>query len=145
MEKIKLLGESKLYRCSACGTTFIKKRYKNDGESCPICGGGPFLFGGICYAGIDLSDGKDMTGERNIILRSCKVNGRKGYFHQWEQYSEVLKPSLLYSEDRGGQLSQIFGIVEFEDGTIERCDPSKIIFMNSKKTLEPPKPQLSKF
>lgn len=59
--------------------------------------------------------------------RLCIVNGKVGHFHVWEHYSKPLPASPLVGGEPAGVLSQIFGIVEFEDGT-RRVDPTKIIF-----------------
>lgn len=59
--------------------------------------------------------------------RLCIVNGRVGYFHAWEHYSKPLPACPLVVGEPAGVLSQIFGIVEFEDGT-RRVDPTEIIF-----------------
>lgn len=48
---------------------------------------------------------------------------------RWEQYSEIIPPSLLKGGHSGGVVSGIFGIVEFPEG-IERVDPSKIKFID---------------
>lgn len=61
--------------------------------------------------------------------RSCKVDGRPGYFHTWEQYSQVVPPSPLLGGHPGGTIAQVFGIVEFSDG-VERVEPYKIKFMD---------------
>ena len=55
--------------------------------------------------------------------RLCEVKGELGYFHLWEQWSNVVGASLL----RGGhQIGQVYGIVEFKDGvrrvSIKFCD-----------------------
>lgn len=59
--------------------------------------------------------------------RLCIVNGKVGYFHAWEHYSKPLPACPLVGGEPAGVLSQIFGIVEFEDGT-RRVDPTEIIF-----------------
>ena len=53
--------------------------------------------------------------------RDCEVDGRYGYFHMWEQYSDI--------NVFGGTSAQVYGIVEFAEG-IERVDPSKIKFID---------------
>lgn len=62
-------------------------------------------------------------------LRLCKVDEEIGYFHCWEQYSDVIAPGLTVGSHPGGQYSRIFGIIEFDD-RIERVDPSKIQFVD---------------
>lgn len=59
--------------------------------------------------------------------RLCIVNGKVGHFHAWEHYSKPLPACPLVVGEPAGVLSQIFGIVEFEDGT-RRVDPTEIIF-----------------
>lgn len=62
-------------------------------------------------------------------IRFCTVDGRPGYFHAWEHYSEPIEP---------GVRSGIFGIVEFSDG-VKRVDPTAIRFrddMNSELVKE---------
>lgn len=61
--------------------------------------------------------------------RACEVNGEETIFHCWEQYSQVVKPSVLIGGHGGGQISQVFGIVEFKDGTIRRIQPHEIKFI----------------
>ena len=60
-------------------------------------------------------------------LRLCEVNGELGYFHCWEQWSKPIPPSVMAGGPPGGQLSQIFGVVEFGDG-VRRVDPTAIKF-----------------
>ena len=55
--------------------------------------------------------------------RDCEVDGRYGYFHMWEQYSEVIPT--------GEVIAQVTGIVEFEDG-VARVEPTKIKFTDQK-------------
>ena len=53
--------------------------------------------------------------------RDCIVDGRPGYFHTWEQYSQPV------GGPPAGVVSHVFGIVEFEEG-IERVEPTLIHF-----------------
>ena len=59
---------------------------------------------------------------------ACTVNGEKCLFHCWEQRSWVIEPSFLKGGCPGGQMSQVFGIVEFRDGSEKRVDPTQIRF-----------------
>lgn len=59
--------------------------------------------------------------------RLCEVDGEFGYFHIWEQWSNVVDASPLRGGHPGGQVSQVYGIVEFKDG-VRRVDPVKIEF-----------------
>ena len=70
-------------------------------------------------------------------LRPCKVKDRSGLFHIWEQCSEILPPSPTAGEHGGGIISKTFAIVEFEDGSVERCEPTAVKFTD--KTPVTPK------
>lgn len=59
--------------------------------------------------------------------RGCIVDDRPGYFHLWEQYSQVVPPSPLVGGHPGGTIAQVFGIVEFSDG-VRRVEPYEIKF-----------------
>ena len=61
--------------------------------------------------------------------RLCKVNGRLGYFHTWEQYSQPVGESLVIGGPPAGVIAQVFGIVEFEYG-VERVEPNLIKFLD---------------
>lgn len=69
-------------------------------------------------------------------MRVCNVDGRTGYFHCWEQYSDVISPGLTVGSHPGGQFSRVFGLVEF-DGKIERVEPTKIIFQKEVRFNDP--------
>lgn len=70
-------------------------------------------------------------GEINISYNKCpcEVGNRCGYFHMWEQYSDVITPGIVVGSHPGGQFSRVFGIVEFEEG-VERVDPTEIKFLD---------------
>ena len=59
--------------------------------------------------------------------RLCEVKGELGYFHLWEQWSNVVDASLLRDGHPAGQIGQVYGIVEFKDG-VRRVDPVSIKF-----------------
>lgn len=61
--------------------------------------------------------------------RDCLVDGRPGYFHTWEQYSQPVPASLLIGGEPAGVIAQVFGVVEFSDG-VERVQPYKIKFVD---------------
>lgn len=66
-------------------------------------------------------------------MRLCKVHEEFGYFHTWEHWSNVVNASLLQGGHPGGQISQVYGIVEFED-RVQRVDPSRIEFCDETNT-----------
>lgn len=61
--------------------------------------------------------------------RLCKVKGKHGYFHTWEHYSKPIEASPLVGGAPAGVISQVFGIVEFEDG-VQRVRPCDIKFLD---------------
>lgn len=62
-------------------------------------------------------------------LRLCTVDARLGYFHCWEQY---VRPS---GDGITDTVSQIRGIVEFEDGSVTQVEPNKIIFCDDTHSI----------
>ena len=50
--------------------------------------------------------------------RLCEVDGELGYFHCWEHWSNVIDASPLRGGHPGGQIGQVYGIVEFTDGVL---------------------------
>lgn len=61
--------------------------------------------------------------------RLCTVDDRLGYFHCWENYADVISPSLMVGGSPGGQISRVYGIVEFSDG-VQKVAPQKIKFVD---------------
>lgn len=53
-------------------------------------------------------------------LRPCLVNGKKALFHTWEHYSV-------------GDIKNVAGIIEDENGQVFRVCPSSIKFLDNKK------------
>lgn len=66
----------------------------------------------------------------DMNLRPCKVNDKKALFHRWNEVRQVVPPSNLIGGHNGGLISQTFGIVEFEDGTVKECYPNEIKFLD---------------
>ena len=64
--------------------------------------------------------------------RLCNVKGKYGYFHSWEHYSKPVEASPLVGGAPAGVISQVFGIVEFEDG-VHRVQPYDIKFLDEEK------------
>lgn len=65
-------------------------------------------------------------------LRPCVVNGQKALFHRWMDISKVIPPSPMKGGHPGGTISEVFGIVEKEDGSVCECYPYKIRFVDEK-------------
>lgn len=66
--------------------------------------------------------------------RLCEVDGELGYFHTWEQYAKTIDPSIMVGGHPGGQISWVFGIVEFKDG-VRRVDPCRIKFCDEQNAM----------
>lgn len=66
--------------------------------------------------------------------RLCEVNGEIGIFHTWEHWAHVIDASPLRGGHPGGQISQIYGIVEFANG-VRRVKPSIIKFCDEKNAV----------
>lgn len=60
--------------------------------------------------------------------RPCWVDGKKAMFHQWINRAQIAPPSMMVGGHSGGQLWDVFGLVEMEDGQMKEVYPSKVIF-----------------
>lgn len=68
---------------------------------------------------------KNLTSE----YRPCYVEGKKALFHRWEEFSKIVAPSPMIGGHAGGQITETFAIVEYEDGTIQEVQPNRIKFV----------------
>lgn len=66
--------------------------------------------------------------------RLRQVGDELGQFHIWEQWSNVVDASPLRGGHPGGQIGQVYGIVEFKDG-VRRIDPAKIKFCDDENAI----------
>lgn len=66
--------------------------------------------------------------------RLCQVGDELGQFHIWEQWSNVVDATPLRGGHPGGQIGQVYGIVEFKDG-VRRIDPAKIKFCDDENAI----------
>ncbi len=62
--------------------------------------------------------------------RPCLAEGVPAQFHQWENYSDVIAPSIAIGGHPGGQIGGTRALVELENGKIRYCDPLKIQFID---------------
>lgn len=62
-------------------------------------------------------------------LRLCKVGDELGYFHIWEQTSDVIAPSPMRGGHQGGVVAQMYALVEFADG-VKRVQPYDVKFVD---------------
>lgn len=56
----------------------------------------------------------------------------KALFHCWSYRSELVGESPLRGGHPGGQISDTFGLVEYEDGTMHEVKPQNIRFVDGK-------------
>lgn len=69
---------------------------------------------------------------RNSEYRPCLIDGKiKALFHRWEHCSEIVPPSPMKGGHAGGVIQGDIGIVEFEDGQIEKALPRQIRFTDN--------------
>lgn len=64
-----------------------------------------------------------------VELRPCKVDGKRALFHRWGSFVKIItdinrKPMSSYHDIT-------VGIVEFEDGKIEKVNPADIEFIST--------------
>lgn len=68
----------------------------------------------------------------NPRYRPCIIDGeQKALFHMWEQWSDIFPPSPMIGGHNGGAIQHVYGIVEFEDGTVGRASPYSIRFVDN--------------
>ena len=82
------------------------------------------------------------TGEETEVRSNCLGERKKtviqepieyeGWFHCWHEKQWPVDAIMIGST--GGQMSQIFGIVEYEDGTVHEHYPSEIQFKDRGET-----------
>ena len=63
---------------------------------------------------------------RADIYRTCRYKNEDYLFHCFEQYSNVVGESITIGGHPGGQISQMFALIEDERGRIKRVDPTMI-------------------
>lgn len=66
--------------------------------------------------------------------RLCWVNGESGYFHCWEHFSRPTKASPFIGGEPAGLCSEVYGIVELEDG-VHRVHPHEIQFCDEEHQM----------
>lgn len=65
-------------------------------------------------------------------LRPCLVKGEKALFHKWNDVRQIVEPSNMIGGHGGGVISQTFGMVEMEDGTVKECYINDVKFTDNK-------------
>ena len=66
-------------------------------------------------------------------LRPCLIKDKKAVFHRWTEFSEVIAPSMLKGGTPGGEIKITLAIIEYEDGSVHRCYPEEIKFLDRKE------------
>lgn len=65
-------------------------------------------------------------------LRPCMVGNKKALFHTWSHISQIVPPSMMVGGHSGGVVADTYGVVEFEDGNVKRCEVSEVQFLDGK-------------
>ena len=60
----------------------------------------------------------------------------KALFHKWVLEQQPIPAGLSIGSHPGGQLSQVLGLVELEDGTVQLVAPIKIRFIDTQSYME---------
>lgn len=63
-----------------------------------------------------------------VNLRPCLVNGEKALFHRWVDQAYIVHPSPLKGGHPGGQVWNVFGLVEMENGQVMEVPSCNIQF-----------------
>lgn len=64
-------------------------------------------------------------------FRTCRYENENHLFHGFEQWSNVIGESVAIGGHPGGQISQVFALIEDENGNIKRVDPTAIKFTDN--------------
>lgn len=64
-------------------------------------------------------------------LRPCLADGKKGYFHKWDEICSPVAASLSVGGAPAGQYKRTFALVEFENGNVDRVEAIKIQFLDN--------------
>lgn len=74
--------------------------------------------------------------EINFGVRPCIVtqNGeeKKALFHMWNNFAKPVAADVYAGGCPEGQISIVFGIVEYEDGIVDEVRPAQIRFVDNK-------------
>lgn len=66
------------------------------------------------------------------IYKDCKGEQVRALFHCWSEKFWTIKNPYMIEQYTAGQMSMLFGIVEYEDGTLDEVEPSRIQFLDGK-------------
>lgn len=65
-------------------------------------------------------------------FRPCIVNEKKALFHRWVDDAEAMGGGLYVGGPPPGQHWRVYGLVEYEDGSVGEVYPDSIKFLDSK-------------
>lgn len=107
-----------------------------DSYLCPVCGyetNNPNYHRGICPK-CGFVGGNQMANFGNIEivvnLRPCLVSGEKALFHRWVDQAYIVHPSPLKGGHPGGQVWNVYGLVELENGQVMEVPACNIQFVD---------------
>lgn len=75
----------------------------------------------------EVEESRTIRGER-ITRIIHEAEEHKGFFHRWHEKFWTIGASPLIGGFSDGQMSQMVGIVEYEDGSVHEHLPSEIHF-----------------
>ena len=64
-------------------------------------------------------------------LRTCRYNDENYLFHCFEQRSHIVSASIAVGGHPGGQVSEVFALIEDEKGNFFRVDSTAIVFTDN--------------
>lgn len=74
--------------------------------------------------------------EINFGVRPCIVKQtgeeKKALFHMWNNFAKPVAADVYAGGCPEGQISIVFGIVEYEDGSVDEVRPAQIRFVDNK-------------
>ncbi len=76
--------------------------------------------------------------ETGVSLRPCVLLGNKAHpderalFHRWVDRAYIVPPSPMVGGDPGGQMWNVYGLVELEDGSVIKVPASSIRFLDNR-------------
>lgn len=128
-------------KVKACANGLLAKAELDVRERQIVIFGNP----GVALGYIDLDDaiqipdyykrGEKLLKEfaRTPELRPCLVKNKKAFFHKWVDFSGVVPPSIMVGGAPGGTISGTFALIEYEDGTLDKCHPAEMKFLDRKE------------
>lgn len=70
------------------------------------------------------------------VYGDVKEEKVKALFHRWYEYKNIAEGSMMIGGPPPGQVSWLYGVVEFEDGQVGLVEPKNIIFAGTEKKIK---------